>query len=293
MYPQTGCLGPGHQLFALGMLAKVRRDLQSKQRPEFPALLEKALEEVAASNRNVEKMIISSERFANATDDEVESLGRMLDGFDVSIVLFLRRQDSLAESMFAQAMRVRWTKFSKEKLLNPLNPRFKFYTLIQRWEQVFGNGSVGVCRFGKTPEGGGDLIDQFLDAVGARAARTDKRDFRSNTKLSRDALEFLFHHTDLSFGTIEYNRLDARLVEFSQVNPTPPQFKNFFSPDERRHILDNHADENENVARRLFDAESLFDGSLPGENEDWQPYPGLSPVAKAAIEGFLYRAKAA
>lgn len=48
------------------------------------------------------RVIVSSEEFCKCNLEEITRLGRILDAFDVKVIVYLRRQDQFAQAVWAQ-----------------------------------------------------------------------------------------------------------------------------------------------------------------------------------------------
>ncbi|MCA9213814.1 MAG: hypothetical protein KDB27_12155 [Planctomycetales bacterium] len=290
LYPKSGLHGPGHQ--DLGIAALPQRlanvDVGHDRKATAEQILSSVSAELNGAPDHVNRILLSSERFGALRADEIRHFSTLFPRQITKPILYLRRQDLLAESLFAQALRARIT-IAKERILSPQIPGhhfMRFHSLIQNWESAFGAGNVIVRRFQKRSDGN-DIIHDFLEAIGALSIPRNDSGYHLNSKLSRDALHYLYFHTNLRYGTREYNLVAKKLSEYSKANPTPPQYRNFFSPADRLAFLEKNAEENRKVAQEYFGTSELFDGPLPSLDEPWEPYPGLEKSALFEIESYV------
>ena len=292
LYPTTGLQGPGHMKLSAAFISmfQKRRGVVEDQADNsgFSKYSQSLKKEIASAASNIDSMLISSERFSIVQGEGLERLIDTFENMRVQPILYLRRQDLLAESLHAQAYRVRSPYFRPENLLQPQKTTFRFWDLVEIWRNAFGADNLIVRKFQKR-----SVTFDFLEALGVR--NTDKlpAEFRLNAGLSRDAMEYMRHHTDLQYGTPDYVRVESRLVEYSKIKPTPAQYKRFFSPQQRVQLLENYQEQNRRVASELFGESELFADELPSTNEPWEKYPGLSSAAKRDIEDFIQKSKAA
>lgn len=291
LYPQTGLEGPGHMKLCPPFLSDIQNQrsvVKSGKKKGFRKFGMDLQNEIDACAKNIDRMLISSERFSIVQGEGLTKLTNVFKRMSVFPILYLRRQDLLAESLHAQAYRVRSPYFEPDKLLHLRKPTFCFWDLISTWRNAFGEDNLIVRKFQKR-----SVTFDFLEAIDIQNKDQLPEEFRLNAVLSRDAMEYLRHHTDLVFGSSEYSRVERRLVEFSKTNPTPVHFKRFFSPQERIRLLESYAEQNRLVAREIFGEPELFSDEFPSLDEPWEKYPGLAEATKREIEEFIQTAKAA
>ena len=290
LYPNTGRHGPGHQMLGLASLTDDQRsaDIVNRQPAELAQLLDRVLAEFQSVAPSVRSILLSSERFGAMGSEAIQRLRNELQGIRVKPIVYLRRQDLMAESLFAQGMRVR----SKTRNVRPLNPDrvnfpvLQFGKLIDRWTNVFGIENVIVRKFEKRPDGK-DVVADFLEAIGVEDAGQGDRRYHLNTKLSRDALAYLYFHTDLVYDSPEYEIVQRKLIEYSRLHPTPVEHRNFYSPQRRIALLEEYEADNAIVARKFFADDTLFSGPYPSVNDAWESYPGLADATRKEITNFL------
>lgn len=133
LYPETGISVGGHHLLApLGEenITGNTRNLYDKLKQEI-------------SNNNAQKIIISSENYVFARHSFIKDLMHEFSEFDVTIIFYARRQESLIESTFLQ-----WQKIgddyqgSLENFFQKHKRSFDFTELIAPWENCFGEDAI-------------------------------------------------------------------------------------------------------------------------------------------------------
>ena len=165
-YPRTGCGAPdpiGHHALAsaLGFASTIQGD----QDNVLPAL--------QAELRSVEgDCLISSEEFSKllpAADGN--SLRRLLRGFRVKVVAYLRRQDEWAASLYGQVLAARFLKDANLPRFLPFLRRpfmrqsLDFLRPLEFWGSVFGANNVLVRGYGAETLRGGDIITDFFSLL--------------------------------------------------------------------------------------------------------------------------------
>jgi hypothetical protein len=153
--PTAGWLEGAHHNIPLEILGK----------PKFnPANggLEQALPEIDASP----DALLTSEEFEFLDLAGVKRLKQVLGSRPVKVVVYLRRQDALIASTYAQQIKMgaRLGSFSDYVTQSLYHPRFDLFMLLMRWSKVFGEGSVRagvIC----DETSGEKLFDDFLAKI--------------------------------------------------------------------------------------------------------------------------------
>ena len=175
LVPRAGRLGPrsgGHHLLGQQLLAA-----------NDPAAVPKAwadlLDEIAlcAEDQNI---ILSAESFSLLDKARIRTLSRILDGFQVRIIIYLRRQDKLLQSLWAQRIKrpvidfhqtftdyIRIKDFSLGSMtsIEPGN----YAQLVDNWASVFGFQNLDLRMMEKTSLKR-HLFHDFLSACGVEGA---------------------------------------------------------------------------------------------------------------------------
>ncbi len=179
--------------------------------------------EISACTARIRVMLISSERFSVVREKGLSDLATELSSFRVSPILYLRRQDHLAESLHAQAFRIDSSYFRRERLLNVEKRTFRFMDLASSWAETFGRENMIVHRY--IPYA---VTFDFLGALRISNFDTLPAEQHLNTALSREALEYIRCHSQYRYGTPQYSSAIRGLIKYSRLHPTAPQFKRFY-----------------------------------------------------------------
>ncbi|MCB1680174.1 MAG: hypothetical protein KDI16_15955 [Halioglobus sp.] len=189
--------------------------------PRRPAALDKIaawisdLADIAAAAADIHSVVISSEEFEYARN--IEPLAQLREYFNVTVVVYLRRQDHYIESSYNQNVRVYDQRFSGSiyqfALQNNLFNRFNYRWMLQPWEQIFGVDSIVVRPYG-TPHVEPDVRIDFLQLIGASRALAPpaamQRD-TDNISLRCSALPYLARINELSLTPAQHNEVIAEL----------------------------------------------------------------------------------
>jgi hypothetical protein len=200
--------------------------------------------------------VISSEGFIQENPARLaERLGREC---DITILYYIRRQDWVVESVYAQRVRsyIQLAVETPGEMLPLLMPRY--LKVLTRYSQAFDRSRIRVRPFEKEAFAGGALLADFLTLLGADPARYPEADRRRNTAFKRNYLEFKRPCNLLPLLEHEHQALGDELDRLSAADDTP-QPRHLLSHAERIGLLESFADENAAIAR---DYRGRADGAL-------------------------------
>lgn len=187
LYPRTGWTSGGHHNLAYELLGR-------KRFSEAPGRLAELEAEIASSPN----AILSSEEFEFLELSDVRRLKAALGEREARIVVYLRRQDALVASSYAQQVKMgaRMKPFSDYLRASLYNPRFDFAQLLGRWAGVFGPDSLNVGVV-SAETAGPRLFDDFLGRVRLpEAADLPRPPKRLNESPSAVEIEIIRRATD-------------------------------------------------------------------------------------------------
>ncbi|SIS81899.1 hypothetical protein [Phaeovulum vinaykumarii] len=283
LYPLAGLQHTAHHPFA----GACSRQPINWIVPMDPADMIARLKAEIAPRRH-RAVVLSSEAFYYGTV-EPALVRKLFDGFDLRIMVALRRQDEWFESAVRDNIR---TGFFKRQPwpanVNDLMPAMRYADVLGRWAEVFGKQNIMVSVF--EPKSGMQPVEKsFLAQIGETDFSGYEIGPRANERLSQDCLSWLQHGPNEQRISAEHFKVLRLLALYSRENPDPPELKYLVPPQVRRDILDAVAEQNEIVAREYLGNQDgvLFDTAPP--NDVWVKYPGLHPKAAAAIDNFVAR----
>lgn len=221
--------------------------------------------DIKANIEKKENAFFSSEWFCGFSEEEIERLHCFLkDYFDAfSIVIYIRRQDRYAVSLYTLRMINGETSSScfdlKPRLLN----KFYYYQIIKKWISVFGKDSIRVRVFETGEFLNGSFVDDFLDASRISGGPYVKEIPTANQSINHVGQEFL-------------RRLNYRLPRFVSGRPNVNRkhiinyVKENFSGrgkvperDEAISFFKKFSVDNENTRKNFFgDRGSIFDNDF-------------------------------
>lgn len=193
-------------------------------------------------------------------------------GLDISVIVYLRRQDDFFESLYQQSIRL-GESHSFQEFLNQYDASdFNWYELLQAYADVFGKENLLVRRYHRKylPEEN-SLIQDFGKVIGSTVVSEYEETQSKNKGFSRDTLE-ITRIMNKHFEGEE--RFKLRKI-FDRVNAKLPFDKySFFSANERALFLKQYEESNRAIASEYLDEQQLFPS--PDYSSDDREYSGLS-----------------
>lgn len=237
-----------------------------------------------------EHIVISSELLRRA---DPTLLAERFSPFEVVVITYLRRQDEWLEATINQNIKMAsgstFELDSREKWHRICRRILDYYTVLERWAEVFGPGNLRVvpfesCNFPKR------LERHFVELIDIEWSEEFKLGEIKNRRLNRDSLAFIQENWDNDrSGDPEFHRTVQGLEEWSAQNPDPPEYACVLPPATRVDVLNYCRENNEKVARRFLGRPdgALFTRAEPSPEDAWEPYPGLSPQRREEIRAYL------
>lgn len=162
--------------------------------------------------------VFEKNAFFNLCD--IEQIKNYFSSFDVKIVVYLRRQDQLFQSIYNQRVKDSWVRGAEsyeeifEKIPSWL---FDYEKLLSPWKDLFGKENL-IVRVYEREQLGGNIYADFLGVMGYEVSP----DFtlphglaEKNTSLCREALEFMKICNLLPLDHSEHRNLEYLLQGIS------------------------------------------------------------------------------
>lgn len=138
--------------------------------------------------------IISAEHFSSRFGlKEINEFRELLDdvffGFDIKVLVCLRRQDELFESSYSTIIKSGGTLSIIEAYNKAMamDYYFDYKKMIDNWVVVFGEECISISTFCEAKQSG--IVSTFLNAVGLSVS-VNENDYRFNESLSSSACVF-------------------------------------------------------------------------------------------------------
>ncbi|MCP4126689.1 MAG: glycosyltransferase, partial [Gammaproteobacteria bacterium] len=258
LYPKHYMCGYGQHPFAWACMKEGAN--QNRTFVEYMERYGKSLSQLESDLRvlletlqrsNSDSVVVSSEAFTRSDPEMVKDL---LTGFDVTIIVFLRRQDLYLESSYNQNKKVRPSEVNLNRYLSRNKPTLDYEALLDAWSGCFGKENIVVTPFERNIFSGG-LERYFLSLLGVQWNQTYKTELK-NPGLNRDCLAFLSEHfLPEEVGDRERGRIIDMLSQYSREHPDDESLKYNLSPATRLEIIEKYREINREVARKYLGRE--------------------------------------
>ena len=248
LVPRTGLAGGVHSMFsqALGVPSM----LNPATMPDAQTLRRDLFAEITA--HPAEKIIISSEFFAAA-----QHLGPVLKfftepGFEVKILIYLRRHDYMFESMFAQFERMVQTNPGWDFDINSYTlyqlcrtpEMFEYLATLRRWQSVFGANAV-IVRPYEAAQNQPDIFADFLAAMGVTESLRFTRPEIVHPSLTQ---ETLYAARKIRAAGLP-DEIKRKMLKAVFETDTATKGQRFFSPAMRHIVVQKYAASYKTIAQ--------------------------------------------
>lgn len=227
-------------------------------------------------NRDPRISIISAEHFSSRfNDSNISELARLLADFDVTVLVYVRRQDKMALSYFSTGVRYGRREWFSQTEVNPSNSIYNIRALLDAWSRYFGKDKIEVRIFEKSKLIGGDVLVDLLSLLGVENNPDFQTvDFYENKALTLEQIGFLIdinkhlptwkeaadRHDETAFRSAQELREHAiktsrELESFSNAS----KLSSLLSMQDRREILGRFSEDNRYVAETFLGKSMLFD----------------------------------
>lgn len=216
--------------------------------------------------------------------DKVRYLKRVAEffsPFEVTVVIYLRRQDHWVESWYNQQIK---NGYAVSDELEAFVEEHDVYIDLRRnldlWAECFGRENLVVRVYERAQLPGG-LLSDFLQATGLGKEEEYplKHPARHNAKLDRDTMELLrlLNRVPIPDEGRRWLRMTLRKVTHQFVRQEVFNSLGLMPPVARRRLLMRYAEGNVGVARDYLGRKNgeLFLEPPPEADAPWSPYPGL------------------
>lgn len=137
----------------------------------YDVMRQRVRAEIEAFPESIQTVVVSSEHLHSRlrSVEDVQNVAELFDGLfeTVDIIVYLRRQDRLAVSLYSTALRGGWTYTNIfPKVTSGRSYYYNFQHLIERWSSVFGEDHMTVRLFERSQFVNGSLYADFLSACG-------------------------------------------------------------------------------------------------------------------------------
>jgi SAM-dependent methyltransferase len=222
-------------------------------------------------------LLLSSETFILLSRDKVALLKEYLDGYDIEIVLYVRRQDESAQALFQTEVVHYGVSQNFDQYFSQNAHKFDYRTIANTWADVIGKKKIHIRRYERDSFPKRDVVKDFVSVldsllgINIGGKLTAKPSFVINRGLPRHVVSMINYYnsqpgckdvvkaiTDFSYGVYE--------KPLGQYEIIPPS--------QRRKILDHYRDGNRELCENYLGCgkgEELFtDLTISQTDEQWK-----------------------
>jgi capsular polysaccharide export protein len=235
----------------------------------------------------------SEDVWRQANREKIQTLHRLLQGHEVTILVYLRRQDYWVNSAFNHIIKIegllgRCLYSDIQQLIEHLAPRLDYAQELRAWSEHFGRDAMVVRPYEKSQLVDGDAVSDFmvrtgLSDFGSRFVRPDYQESR-NLGLPRDVLE-----VKRILNRVPKTKPEERVLIWAlqkigtEMPPAKPEWDFLLTSSARCALIERYASANREVAECYLatGTGALFRDPLPHTRKEAE-YPGL--LTERALE---------
>lgn len=229
-------------------------------------------------------VLLTSEIFPACVDELNNFVNDVFNGWNKTIIIYLRKHDHLYESEYIQAVKNGSESRKITDFIEGKN-KWNFLRFIKRVKKTFSPKKIIVRPYEKIQLKNENIIDDFMFHVFNIDELSEyglpKR--HQNPTLNRDAMEFKRILNKLEIDFKFKNAIVSHLITYSeeQSKKAHQSFteKNILNPEYRYNLVNENLQDYIEIAKNYCTncTGNLFHEPLPSQNESWQEYPGISP----------------
>lgn len=282
-YPIKGFSGTGHHELAWAIKSKDEETAR------------KLYKEIKDDSTREEVLLLSSEEFEFIRDF---SLFEELFGEDeVSVIVYLRRQDKYLESEYNQHVRMYKTRFSGDIfqffMFHNFDMRFNYEALLKSWESLAAVVNVIPESYDQVSDDN-RLLSTFFEHIGVSEECYETEEFnRANVSIPPSALVYLVRWNrlpdvkkcihDQYIELLKDPLLQEKIRGGLPVENQNNSYETFLGESYGKRLVSKFRDRNSFVSRKYFGRGSLFDNDF-SSNFRIDPYEHFDLALARRIE---------
>lgn len=270
-----------------GKPLKLRFALERGEREEATSLIQDLLRQVEESNCHT--LVLSDEDFTRSIKRTDHCLELLNSYFDVEVLVYIRRQDKMLESIYGFSIQWYPTRrtLGSEEILTQLGKK-DFGLFLDKWEGIVGFDAVHVKIFDELIRTKESLL---LDFIGFLALPESHpwifpTKEQSNITLNKYIINFLQRTNHIPLEQPAFEALISFLSTESTIQKGPKA--SFFEEETRLEIFATYAESNGYVAKKYFNRDVLFsDTSLPKVEPELSEERFLAVMEEVKLKNLL------
>lgn len=184
-------------------------------------------------------------------------------GFDVKVIVYLRRQDLWGESSWNQNVKSRSYTESCFDFIQASEQQLDYYNRLKEIAAVVGKDNVIVSVY---ESGAEDIFTTFLSILGILNMENYQKDaYQANPSLSANYVEIKRILNSIPNGTVFMDSMKELLEEgkkYARTNEETVHAPSFLTREQRFEIIEKYHEGNTKLAREFLGRDVLFDESI-------------------------------
>ncbi|MFZ9736627.1 MAG: hypothetical protein ACO3EZ_01290 [Prochlorotrichaceae cyanobacterium] len=214
-------------------------------------------------------IVISSEDFCLLSSDEILKLKNYLNGFAVTVIIYLRRQDEFLLSLYSELVKKGYYK-SIDVAFHEYSERLNYNKLLNRWASIFGKNNLRIGIYQKSQ----CLLSDFFKKINLeiKLEELQLHDMQYNQIINGKTLKVIrFLNTIFIYYLLVPNKIcqkmymkrlqSSRSQKLIAMIPDGLLNHQILSQSIKEYTLERSQDINEQVAKEYF---SITDHNLFG-----------------------------
>jgi hypothetical protein len=188
----------------------------------------------------------------------LKQLEQVLQGHEVEVVTYVRRQDRYIEARYNQRVKDgRLTIGLEEFAATQVDgAALDYHEHFRQWAEAFGRDSVRIRLYERERFPQGDVRRDFLQAIGLDPQGLDFEEGMRNVSLNFAGVEFLRRFNSVSSARIRRRYLLRVLDEF---DAGPQAHSSLLAPQARQDLVERFREPNRRLARAFLGTDSVFE----------------------------------
>jgi hypothetical protein len=251
LYPKSGCDSWHHYHHP------IFQDLIEHNQQVDSTLVESILTE--ATQQGISRILLSSEMLSRSTVtiEHLKEIRRSFGKHQITIVVYLRRQDGFLQSTYAE--RVKRGLLAVPATIQNIETELDYYRFIQKYATVFGAGSIKIRSFERAIAVG--IYNDFLQVLGLSLDSEFRLPEKNvNTRWPWLYIELLrvANATKLTRKLMMNRWILATAIRLNRLFPTIMDNPKPLSLKAKKLINERYIESNNKLAREFLDENELF-----------------------------------
>lgn len=251
LYPQTG-RDPWYQ-FHHPVFRSLIADGQGMDKDLVKGIMNEAEVKGAA------RILLSSEMLSRptVTQAQLEEIRRQFADCPVSLIVYLRRQDTFLQSTYAE--RIKQGLLSAPDTIFNIDAALDYYQFIQKYASVFGADAMAVRSYDRAVKAG--LYEDFLGVLGVKYdSQFVNPEKKHNERWPWSYLELVRHANASGWGRklMTHHYVSGAAARLGRLFPTILDKPLPLTPREKESILRQYHDSNNKLAKEFMGQSELF-----------------------------------